>query len=194
MPIVAVNVWAAILLGVAKMKNTKKVVFCGLMAAVATVIMLVAYFPYLTYAVPAVASLAIMVCLIELGVKWSFMAYLASILPIFLFCENESKLLYIVFFGFYPVIKVLIEKVPSRAIEWVIKLVVFNAIIVSTYFVVSNLLGVRIDEISFVGGYTIAVLLFLGNIVFVLYDICIERMAALYMVRLHNVVRRFLSR
>lgn len=194
MPIVAVNVWAAILLGVAKMKNTKKVVFCGLMAAVATVIMLVAYFPYLTYAVPAVASLAIMVCLIELGVKWSFMAYLASILPIFLFCENESKLLYIVFFGFYPVIKVLIERVSSRAIEWVIKLVVFNAIIISTYFVVSNLLGVRIDEISFVGGYTIAVLLFLGNIVFVLYDICIERMAALYMVRLHNVVRRFLSR
>ena len=194
MPIVAVNVWAAILLGVAKMKNTKKVVFCGLMAAVATVIMLVAYFPYLTYAVPAVASLAIMVCLIELGVKWSFMAYLASILPIFLFCENESKLLYIVFFGFYPVIKVLIERIPSRAIEWVIKLVVFNAIIVSTYFVFSNLLGVRIDEISFVGGYTIAVLLFLGNIVFVLYDICIERMAALYMVRLHNVVRRFLSR
>jgi len=176
------------------MNNTKKVVFCGLMAAVATVIMLVAYFPYLTYAVPAVASLAIMVCLIELGVKWSFMAYLASILPVFLFCENEAKLLYIVFFGFYPIIKVLIEKISSRVIEWLVKLVIFNAIIVTTYFVLSNLMGVRIDEISFVGGYTIAILLFLGNIVFVLYDICIERMAALYMVRLHNVVKRFLSR
>ena len=176
------------------MNNTKKVVFCGLMAAVATIIMLVAYFPYLTYAVPAVASLAIMVCLIELGVKWSFMAYLASILPVFLFCENEAKLLYIVFFGFYPIIKVLIEKISSRVIEWLVKLAIFNVIIVTTYFVLSNIMGVRIDEISFVGGYTIAVLLFLGNIVFVLYDICIERMAALYMVRLHNVVKRFLSR
>ena len=176
------------------MNNTKKVVFCGLMAAVATVIMLVAYFPYLTYAVPAVASLAIMVCLIELGVKWSFMAYLASVLPIFLFCENEAKLLYIVLFGFYPTLKVLIERIKNRAVEWLIKLLIFNAIIVSAYFILSSLLGVRIDEISFVGGYTIAVLLFLGNIVFVLYDICIERMAALYMVRLHNVAKRFLSR
>ena len=176
------------------MNNTKKVVFCGLMASVATVIMLVAYFPYLTYAVPAVASLSIMVCLIELGVKWSFMAYLASVLPIFLFCENESKLLYIVLFGFYPIVKVLIERIRNRAIEWLIKLLIFNAIIITTYFIISNVLGVRIDEISFVGGYTIAVLLFLGNVVFVLYDICIERMAALYMVRLHNIVKRFLSR
>lgn len=188
------NVWAETLSGVANMNNTKKVVFCGLMAAVATVIMLVAYFPYLTYAVPAVASLAIMVCLIELGVKWAFMAYLASVLPVFLFCENEAKLLYVVLFGFYPIVKVLIEKINKRSLEWLIKLIVFNIIIVSTYFILSSLLGVRIDEISFVGGYTIAVLLFLGNVVFVLYDICIERMAALYMVRLHNVVKRFLSR
>lgn len=176
------------------MNNTKKVVFCGLMAALATVIMLVAYFPYLTYAIPAIASLAIMVSLIEIGVKWSFMTYLASVLPIFLLCENEAKLLYIVFFGFYPMLKVIIEKINNKTFEWIIKLLVFNLVVIATYFILSSVVGVRIDEISFVGGYTVALLLLLGNIVFVLYDICIERMAALYMVRLHNTVKKLLNR
>lgn len=176
------------------MNNTKKIVFCGLMAALATVVMLVAYFPYLTYAVPAMASLCIMVCLIELGTKWAFMAYLASVLPVFLITENEAKLLYIVFFGFYPVVKVIIEKIKIRALEWILKFLLFNSIIVVTYFVLSKLTGIQIEEISFVGGYTIALLLIMGNLVFFFYDICIERMATLYMVRLHNTVKKYLSR
>lgn len=176
------------------MTNTKKTVFCGLMAALATVIMLVAYFPYLTYAVPAMASLCVMVCLIELGTKWAFMTYLASVLPVFLFCENEAKLLYIVFFGFYPALKVIIEKINNKAIEWLVKLLIFNGIIVVTYFVLSELVGVKIEQISFVGAYTIALLLLLGNVVFIIYDICIERMATLYYVRLHGTVKKLLSR
>lgn len=177
------------------MNNTKKIVFCGLMAAVATVIMLSAYFPYLTYATPAIASLAVMVILIELGVKWSFMTYFASILPVFLLCENEAKLMYIVLFGVYPIIKVLIEKINNRVLEWVIKLVFFNAIIIALYYIFSNFIaGFKIEEITFVGSYTIAVLLILGNVVFVCYDICIERVATLYMLRLHNVVKKLLSR
>ncbi len=177
------------------MKNTKKMVFCGLMAAVATVIMLSAYFPYLTYAIPAIASLAIMVTLIEVGIKWSLMTYLASILPIFLLCEIESKILYLVFFGFYPIVKALIEKIKIKAVEWVVKFAVFNSIVIATYSIFSNfIVGFKIEEINFVGGYTLALLLLLANVVFICYDICIERMAALYMVRLHNTVKKLLSR
>ena len=90
------------------------------MAALATVLMLVGYFPYLTYAVPCIASLAIMAVVIELNKKSAFLTYLASLLPIFLFCEMESKLLYICLVGFYPILKALFEntaQLPSVNIE-----------------------------------------------------------------------------
>ena len=40
--------------------------------------MLLSYFPYLTYAVPAVAGLFIMVAVIEAGYKWALGAYAAA--------------------------------------------------------------------------------------------------------------------
>ena len=39
------------------MKNTSKITFSAIMSALAVVIMLISYFPYLTYAIPAIAGL-----------------------------------------------------------------------------------------------------------------------------------------
>ena len=176
------------------MKNTTKIVFCGLMAALATVVMLVAYFPYLTYAVPAVASLFIMVVFIELGLKWGIMTYFASILPILLFAELEAKILYIAFFGFYPLLKAVIERVSTRVAEWFIKFVSFNLIIVLTYLFISFVVGIKLDDMGELGKYGSLILLAMGNLVFVAYDICIERIAGLYYIRFHNTVKKIISR
>ena len=73
------------------MRKSLKITFSGLCAALATIIMITAYFPYLTYATPAIASLVIMVCFIEIDAKWAVACYLASILPIFLTAEIESN-------------------------------------------------------------------------------------------------------
>ena len=81
------------------MKKSISVSFCGLCAALITVIMLLAYIPYLTYSVPAVAGLVLMVILIELGLKHTVCTYAVSVFTVFLFCETEAKILYIVFFG-----------------------------------------------------------------------------------------------
>ena len=56
------------------MKNTNKITLCALLSALAVVLMLTAYFPYLTYAVPAFAGLCIMAVLIEIGPKWAFLS------------------------------------------------------------------------------------------------------------------------
>ena len=67
------------------MKNTKKITLCGIFVALSVAIMLVSYFPYLTYSVPAVAGLCIMVIVIEYNWKWAFLGYLASAFLVFLF-------------------------------------------------------------------------------------------------------------
>ena len=176
------------------MRKSLKITFSGLCASLATIIMITAYFPYLTYATPAIASLVIMVCFIEIDAKWALGCYLASILPIFLTAEIESKILYIVFFGYYPILKAVIEKVKSRALEWFLKILTFNGIVILVYCLSIYIFGFKLEELGDLGIYSLYVLLFLGNVIFILYDMCIERIAALYMLRLHNSVKKFLNR
>ena len=93
------------------MKSTKKITLCGLVAALSVVIMLTSYFPYLTYAIPALAGLFMMIPLIECGLKWSISTYVASSFIIFITGETESKILYVMFLGYYPILKSIIEKI-----------------------------------------------------------------------------------
>ena len=86
------------------MKQTAKITFCGIITALSVVFMLLSYFPYLTYAVPAVTGLLMMIIVIEINTRWAFAAYAAASVLVFIFAEPESKLMYICLFGYYPIL------------------------------------------------------------------------------------------
>lgn len=163
------------------------------MAALAAVIMLLSYFPYFTYSIPAVSGLMIMAVVIELDKKWAAGAYLVSGLLAFLFAEPEAKLLYICLFGFYPILKAGIEKIGKPAVEWVLKLIVFNIAVLAVYRLLAGIFGVSTEEFGEFGKYGAGIFLAAANIVFVLYDIAVSRMALFYMARLHHMVSKFLK-
>ena len=193
MPIVAVNVWAATWCRVADMKNTKKITLCGLVAALSVVVMLTSYFPYLTYAIPALAGLFMMIPLIECGVSWSMGTYIVSSAVIFITGEIEDKILYVMFLGYYPVLKSIIERINKQFIEWIIKLVCFNAAAIAFYFVSSKLFAVSFDDFGAWGRYGALLFLAFCNVVFVMYDIGISRVATYYMISLHNKIKNILK-
>lgn len=173
--------------------KTKHLSFSAIMAALATVLMLVGYFPYLTYAVPCVASLAIMAVVIELGARSAFLTYLASLLPVFLFCETETKLLYICFMGFYPALKAILERLHSRVLEYLLKLVCFNAAVGVIYLLSSFVFGVSFDDLGELGKYGAVIFLGMANFAFIAYDYCISKMSQFYMFKLHNTVKKMLK-
>ena len=175
------------------MKNTKKITLCGLVAAISVVIMLTSYFPYLTYAIPALAGLFMMIPLVECGVSWAFATYISSAVTIFITGEIEAKILYVMFLGYYPILKSLIEKINKQIIEWIIKIVCFNAAAIAFYFVSSNLFAVSFDDFGEWGKYGAMLFLALCNAVFVLYDIGISRVAGYYMFSLHDKVRKIIK-
>lgn len=191
--IVAVNVWAETSYPVANMKNTKKITLCGIVAALAVVVMLTGYFPYLTYAIPAVAGLLMMVPLIECGAGWSFATYTSSAVLIFIIGETESKILYILFLGYYPILKSLIERIRKQLVEWVLKLLFFNAAAVAFYYISSVLFAISYDDFGILGKYGAVIFLALCNIVFVLYDIGISRVASYYMFSLHDKIKKIIK-
>lgn len=173
--------------------KTKKLSFCAVMAALATVLMLIGYFPYLTYAVPCIASLAIMAVVIELNKKSAFLTYLASLLPIFLFCEMESKLLYICLVGFYPILKALFEKLPSRILEYLLKIVCLNVAVFLIYLASTFVFGISFDDMGQIGEYGAIVLIAAANIAFLAYDFCLTTMAQFYIIRIHKSVKKLLK-
>ena len=175
------------------MKNTKKITLCGMTAALSVMVMFVSYFPYLTYAIPAIAGLFMMVPLIECGVSWAFGTYIASSALIFITGETEAKILYILFLGYYPILKSLIEKINKQAVEWILKLICFNIAAVAFYYVSSRLFAVSVDDFGEWGKYGALIFLAICNVVFVLYDIGISRVASYYIYALHDKIKRILK-
>ena len=91
------------------MKNNVKIAFCGVMSALAAVLLLLSYFPYFTYAVPAIAGLVGLIVLIEINTKWSIITYVVTAVLALLFAEPEAMLMYVLFLGYYPILKSVIE-------------------------------------------------------------------------------------
>lgn len=176
------------------MKTVNKITLSAVLAALSAVLMLVSYFPYLTYAVPAVAGLFIMVVVIEINCKWAFLSYLSASFLTFLFAETESKLMFICFFGFYPIIKCLIESINKPVIELLIKLVVFNICVITIYKLLAQIFMVTFEDFTVLKQYGEIILLVAANLVFVIYDISVSRMAAFYSETIHSKIAKLFKR
>ena len=150
------------------------------MAALAAVIMLAAYFPYLTIAVPAIAGLAVMLAFYEVGAPYALAAYLVSAALAVLFCEKESATLYVCLFGYYPVLKAFIEKIRFRAVEWAAKLALLNAAAVLSYYAAAFVFGIPAEGFGVLGKYGAIIILLMCSVAFVIYDFCLSALASEY--------------
>lgn len=175
------------------MKKAGYVTFGAIMAALSVVVMLVSHFPFLTYSLPAIASVFIMVAVLELGPKWAAGSYVASSFLVWLFAEKEAALLYILFFGYYSIIKVYIERIRNVVLKYVVKLVLFNGVIALIYLLLAGILGIE-GEFAGLGTAMLAVLWLAANFVFVVYDICLVRLSYFYGLTLHKRVSRYIKK
>ena len=120
----------------------------GIVAALSLVLMIsVAIIPFLTYALPAVAGALIIFIVVEIDRKWAFGVYSAvAILSMLLVPEKEVAVMYLAFFGYYPILKSLIEAKIPTALGWVIKLLSFISTMVISYYLMIRFMGVTLDE------------------------------------------------
>ena len=195
-PIVAVNVWAEICSVVVRgvsMKKTGYITTGAILAALSLVVMLVSHFPFLTYSLPAVASLFIMVAVLELGTKWALGSYIAAAFLTVLFAEKEAAALYVLFFGYYPIAKVYFERIKNRVLNMGLKLLLFNGVLALIYLVLLSLIGLQEDFLGF-SRYMVYVMWAAANAVFIMYDRILVSLSTLYMYRLHGRISRFIKK
>lgn len=158
------------------MKKAKITAVCGMVTALSVVIMLSSsLLPVLMYVLPVITSIGVLFVNEFAGKKWGFGVYSAtSVLSLILLTDKETALAYTVFFGYYPLIKNTLEKLP-RILSRIIKTIVFNAAAVSIGFLGVWFFGVSGEEYTEFGKFTIPLLLGLANLTFVLYDFAIAK-------------------
>ena len=159
------------------MKNkTKNTAVCGLMTALSVVLMmLTTLVPVFMYVIPIVTGLLVLLVTDIANKKWGAGVYFSTaFLSLLLITDKEAALTYAMFFGFYPLIKESMEKLP-KAVAWLLKLILFNGAAVGIGVISFYLFGVSGEEYNEFGKFTIPILLLMANIVFVLYDFCLTK-------------------
>lgn len=123
------------------------------------------------YASPMLAGLCAMPVGKRWGRKYQCMVWLVvSVLSFLLVPQVEENLLFAAFFGWYPIVRYRLEKLP-RLLGWLCKLLTFNVAILAVEVLVMFLLVPEAVE-----PVLALVLLALANVTFVMYDFAMARL------------------
>lgn len=174
------------------MKNTLKVAICGISTALSVLLLFFGGVSFVfAYIMPMITGLVMIILKRTFGTSWAVTTFAATaLLSFMLVADRECALMYILFFGYYPIIHPLLEKVKIKALRWASKLIIFNAMIS-----IVQLLLVYIFCIPFLedGEGKVFILIFavLMNIMFVIYDLLIDKLTLLYKHKLEKRIKKY---
>ncbi len=178
------------------MNNRKKLSFKvalgGIIAALSILLMVIAgVTTTLVYAIPMVVGAILMVLVVEFGAGFAALVYVAvSVISILVLGNKEAAIMYIAFFGYYPIIKSFLEKYLKKILCWIVKYLIFNSAMVASYFIVSKIFMISFDDLEALGKFALPFLLLAGNILFVMYDIILTRLVSIYIYKWRKYVKR----
>ena len=152
-----------------------KIAFGGMFAALAVVIMsLGGLIPVATFTCPMLCMLLLAFVTKMCGdrIGWAWYGAVA-VLSLLLGPDKEAASVF-VFLGFYPIVKPWFDRLHFSAIP---KLVLFNVLILSMYALLIRLIGMDqiAAEFAEIGTVLTAVMLLLGNVIFLLLDRVLSR-------------------
>lgn len=157
--------------------KTRDLTLSALFSALSIVSMLLAsIWPTGQLGFAAFASLFVAAAIVESGIRYGVCVYIvSSALAALLLPVKTVPLIFALFFGYYPVVKRLAERIKRAPLRWVPKLVVFNAALTVLWFLVGAL---TFDFADTVPGTALTYLA--GNAVFILFDYGFSKVIALY--------------
>lgn len=131
------------------------------------------------------AAFVVIFIYIEYGTKTALTVYAAvSVVALLILPDKYSALLFAVFAGYYPVLKAKLEGF-KRPVAWILKIVIFNIVIVCLYVLGKYVLAIESD----VPLVEITVML-LGNAVFVLADMLASKLIIIYLLKYRPMLKK----
>ena len=183
-------------------ERTKKLTLGAVLAAIGVVLLTVGgLIEVLDLSMAALASFFCIFAVIEMGKGYPIMIYaVTGILAVLIMPQSLSGWIYLLFFGYYPIVKEKLEKLPM-AISWMLKLLVFNLAVTVyaaiCYFLFFGELELLLLEFSTlfggmnIGGILIAIVYAILNVIFAIYDFALTKLITLYFIKLRQKFRFF---
>lgn len=160
--------------------KSKQMALCGLLTALAVVFMILASAIGIgTFAGPLLAMIALLPLLEEYGSKTALAAYAAAAVLGFLIAPELELSLVFAAFGWYPVLRPKLNRIASRPVRLLLKIVICVAVILLLYGVLLNLLGMTAD-LENAALLLNLFLLVLGAFTFLMMDLALERATFLW--------------
>ncbi len=162
-------------------KSSFNIAFGGMISAVCIVLEFsVGFLPLFLYIFPMICALLMNILLEECGVKTALCAYAATAaISMIIAPDKEAALLFAAFFGYYPIVRAYIMRLGRRPLRVIFKLALFNIAMICSYLLLIRLIG--LEALGFENiKWMWAALLAGGNFAFLMFDILIDRVLAIY--------------
>ena len=169
---------------------TFKVALGGIISALSLVLMILSGVTIsLEYAIPMITGALLMVLVVEFGKGFAGIIYIVvGALSLLLLGNKEPAVMYLMFFGYYPIIKSVIEQ--RFRFCWILKYIIFNVSMIASYFAVTRIFMISFDDVKDFGKYALPVLLLAGNVLFAMYDVLLTRLVSIYIYRWRKHIKR----
>lgn len=175
------------------MKNSKVIAYSGVATALSVVMLFLgSIFWVLGYTMPLVASLVMIILLDSISQKSALLTFIStSIISFILLNDKECVLLYILFFGYYPLIRDKINDIKPKFLSYLLKFITFNAAMVLTQVLCVYVFGIPFDDM--LGKCGIVVFVLCLNLVFVVFDKLYTLLLRLYRIKLKKKVEKYIK-
>ena len=163
---------------------TRKFTIASIMSALAIVCLFgSSYLPTGRIALLAITSMCVLATVVECGVRYAWIQYGAtSLLALLLIPFKFQVLLFVALLGYYPVLKLHIEKIENLFFEWLVKILFFNALMIVGYFGFKHFLMqyISLGAISDIVLTNLGIVILVAEIVFIIYDYLLSFFAHYY--------------
>lgn len=175
------------------MKNSKVIAYSGVATALSVVMLFLgSIFWALGYTMPLVASFIMIVLLDSISQKSALLTFVStSVISFILLNDKECVLLYVLFFGYYPLIRDKINDIKPKFLSYLLKFVTFNAAMVLTQILCVYVFGIPFDDM--LGKWGIVVFVLCLNLVFVVFDKLYALLLRLYRIKLKKKVEKYIK-
>ena len=167
--------------------KSRQVALGGIISALCVAfIFLSGIVPGTMYVLPMAAGAMIMLMAVEVGNKAALCAWVSvSVLSMLLAPDRHAAMMFLAFFGYYPILKQKLERLPGKVPEYACKLLIYNACVALAYLALVFVFGMAevLEGMGVFGRLAPLVMLVGGSIMFIFYDILLTRCYTLYMDR-----------
>lgn len=170
-------------------KQSEKLAYCSMTAALSVVVMLVTGFTGLgTYVGSLMAALLLVPVQQRYGTGSALCVWVVTgVLGLMLLTDQELALVYVTIFGWYPALRPYFLRIPG-GLSVVCRLLAFNAAAVGTYAALIWFMSIG-DELG--GAVFMVILLLLGNAIFLMEDlVLIPRVLPVLLLRFSGHFRK----